>query len=180
MHKKQDIIQAAERLFYTNGFHATSTDRICREAGVSTRTLYRYFPSREELTEAVMADRKYRFFSMLHHPRHPEAISRLFGVLGQWMREHGASGCFFLKAWGEYAEQDVRLSAQALDYRYALREYITACIRHSHGVDSGALADAIWMLSEGAITSALIIGPEAAIRAGEAAALLIGSAGEWR
>lgn len=178
MHKRQDIIQTAERLFYTNGFHATSTDRICSEAGVSTRTLYRYFPSREALTEAVMSDRKNRFFAALHSVQHPGAVSRLFDVLGQWLREHGALGCFFLKAWGEYAEQDVRLSAQALDYRYALREYIAACVRNSHGAGNGALSDAVWMLCEGAITAALIIGPEAADHAGTAAALLIARSGE--
>ncbi|WP_413721779.1 TetR/AcrR family transcriptional regulator [Sodalis sp. RH23] len=179
MHKKQDIIQAAERLFYTNGFHATSTDRICSEAGVSTRTLYRYFPSREALTAAVMHDRKNRFFSALYPARHPEAVSRLFAVLGQWMRDYGTSGCFFLKAWGEYAQQDIRLAAQALDYRYAMRDYIATCSGNSPCAAGAALSDAIWMLFEGAITSALIIGPEAATRAGEAAALLI-AGGERR
>ncbi|MCU5772560.1 TetR/AcrR family transcriptional regulator [Erwiniaceae bacterium BAC15a-03b] len=178
MQKKQDIIQAAEQLFYRNGFHATSTDRICSEAGVSTRTLYKYFPSREMLTEAVMTERKNRFFSALYAPQHPQAISQLFTVLEQWMQEQGSSGCFFLKAWGEYAEQDVRLSAQALDYRYQLREYIATCVRHSHGADSVAIADAIWMLSEGAITSALIIGPAAASHAAAAVALLLAGSGK--
>ncbi|WLI75614.1 TetR/AcrR family transcriptional regulator [Kosakonia sp. H02] len=167
MQKRQDIIQAAERLFYSNGFHATSTDRICREAGVSTRTLYRHFPSREQLTEAVMQARQQRFFADLQKPDHPQAIDTLFTVLGKWMEEYGTDGCFFLKAWGEYAQENVRLSALALGFRYALREYIAAC------VNNAALADAVWMLFEGAITSALIVGPQSAHRAGEAAAMLI-------
>ncbi len=173
MNKKHDIIRAAERLFYTNGFHATSTDRICSEAKVSTRTLYRYFPSREALTEAVMDERKARFFAALHAPDHPKAIPHLFTTFDQWMQEHGALGCFFLKVWGEYAQQDLRLSALALDYRYAMRDYIAACVSHACGEPNGALADAVWILFEGAITSALLIGAEAASRAGEAASLLI-------
>ncbi|AZI89082.1 TetR/AcrR family transcriptional regulator [Kosakonia sp. CCTCC M2018092] len=167
MQKRNDIIQAAERLFYDNGFHATSTDRICREAGVSTRTLYRHFPSREQLTEAVMQARQQRFFADLREPGDPLAIHTLFTVLGDWMEAYGTGGCFFLKAWGEYAQESVRLSALALDFRYQLRAYITACV---HDV---ALADAIWMLFEGAITSALIVGAQAAQRAGDAAALLM-------
>ncbi|WP_342325644.1 TetR/AcrR family transcriptional regulator [Kosakonia sp. BYX6] len=169
MQKRQDIIQAAERLFYSNGFHATSTDHICREAGVSTRTLYRHFPSREQLTEAVLEARQQRFFAELQTPDHPQAINTLFTVLGEWMEEYGAGGCFFLKAWGEYAQENVRLSALALDFRYALRDYIAAC------VNNPARADAVWMLFEGAITSALVVGPQSAYRAGDAAVALIAS-----
>lgn len=169
MRKRDDILQAAERLFYENGFHTTSIDQLCREAKVSTRTFYRYFPSREILTEAVMAARQQRFFEGLHSPDHPQAISQLFLLLEQWMREYGASGCFFIKAWGEYAREDMRLSALALDFRYALRRYIASCL----GSSDAALADTIWILFEGAITSALITGPEAASRAGKAALFLL-------
>ncbi len=169
MRKRDDILQAAERLFYENGFHSTSTDQLCQEAKVSTRTFYRYFPSREILTEAVMAARQQRFFEGLHSPDHPQAINQLFSLLEQWMREYGASGCFFIKAWGEYAREDVRLSALALDFRYALRRYIADCL----GNTDPALADTVWILFEGAITSALITGPEAACHAGNAALFLL-------
>lgn len=173
MNKRQDILQAAERLFYSNGFHATSTDQICSEAGVSTRTFYRYFPSRETLTLCVMEARQERFFAQLLPPQHPQAVSWLFKVLEQWMREQGALGCLFAKAWGEYAQQDIMLAAQALDYRYALREYIAACVTHRHSSLNEALANAIWMLFEGAVISALIIGPEAAVQAEHAASALM-------
>ncbi|WP_338030663.1 TetR/AcrR family transcriptional regulator [Erwinia endophytica] len=122
--------------------------RIRSEAGVSTRTLYRYFPSRGMLTEAVLAERQHRFFAALLPPEDPQSISRLFVVQSEWMQENGPSGCFFLKAWGEYAKEDQRLSALALDYRYRQREYIAACLRNSPGA---ALSDAVWMLFEGAI-----------------------------
>lgn len=173
MRKRDDILEAAERLFYCNGFHATSTDRICSEAGVSTRTLYRYFPSREHLTGCVMTQRKQRFFAALADPRRPDAVTTLFNVLAEWTQQYGAQGCFFVKAWGEYAEEDIMLAAQALDYRYQLRAYITACVSHLHGTESEALANAIWMLFEGAVSSALITGSAAAVDAGKAAALLL-------
>lgn len=166
-------MQTAERLFYNNGFHATSTDRICSDAGVSTRTLYRYFPTREVLTVCVLEARKKRFFAPLHPSHHPQAIAKLFSVMEEWMQQHGTGGCFFVKAWGEYAGRDLMLAAQALDYRYAARDYIVSCLRHSHGADSAALANAIWMLFEGATTAAMIIGPAAAASAGDAAQRLM-------
>ena len=172
MDKRQDILNAAERLFYANGFHATSTDVLCREAGVSTRTFYRYFPSRDHLTEAVMDARQQRFFADLLPPDNPHAIPHLFAVLAHWMQAQGAEGCFFLKVWGEYAQQDARLSAHALDFRYGLRRYLSACI------PVAAARDAVWMLFEGAITAGLIVGPDAAHQAAATAALVLRHTGE--
>jgi TetR/AcrR family transcriptional regulator, mexJK operon transcriptional repressor len=51
------ILAAAQRLFLERGFHATSTDAILAEAGVSSKeTLYRYFASKEELFAAVLGN----------------------------------------------------------------------------------------------------------------------------
>lgn len=41
-------------MFLREGFAATSTDVIAREAGVSKRTLYAYYPSKEELFAEVL------------------------------------------------------------------------------------------------------------------------------
>lgn len=173
MKKRNDIIQAAERLFYASGFHATSTDQICREAGVSTRTLYHHFASREALTAAVMQAREQRFMAELLAPGHPDAIAQLFRVLGEWTQVNGAKGCFFLKAWGEYAERDASLAAQALAFRTSLRRYINDCVTAAQGKENLLLSDVIWMLFEGAITSALVIGPAAAQQAARVACQLL-------
>jgi len=162
-------MQAAERLFYTHGFHATSTDQLCREAGVSTRTLYHHFASREALTAAVLEAREQRFMADLLPPQQPEAIAHLFGVLGEWTTVNGARGCFFLKAWGEYAERNSELAAQALAFRATTRAYITQCVTHLCGAENQQLSDAIWILFEGAINTALITGPEAAWQAAQIA-----------
>lgn len=174
MKKRNDIIQAAERLFYTHGFHATSTDQLCREAGVSTRTFYHHFPSREALTAAVLSARERRFMADLLPPDQPDAIAHLFRVLGEWTAENGAYGCFFLKAWGEYAERNPALAAQTLAYRTTMRAYIGQCVTRLQGEADPLLSDAIWILFEGAITTALITGPAAATQAAKIAEQLIG------
>jgi AcrR family transcriptional regulator len=43
------ILDSAERLFYREGIHATGVERIAEEAQVSKRTLYRHFPSKNDL-----------------------------------------------------------------------------------------------------------------------------------
>ncbi len=46
------MISAAYSLFYKNGFHATGVDAIMEKAGISKRTLYKYFASKEALIVA--------------------------------------------------------------------------------------------------------------------------------
>lgn len=47
------ILRAAQQAFMAHGYHGASTDMIQAEAGVSKSTLYRYFPSKEELFRAA-------------------------------------------------------------------------------------------------------------------------------
>lgn len=52
--KRGQILEGAQRVFLQQGFAATSTDAIAAEAGVSKRTLYAYYPSKEELFADVL------------------------------------------------------------------------------------------------------------------------------
>lgn len=47
--KREQMLEGARRVFLREGFAAASTDTLAREAGVSKRTLYAYYPSKEEL-----------------------------------------------------------------------------------------------------------------------------------
>jgi TetR/AcrR family transcriptional regulator, mexJK operon transcriptional repressor len=52
--KREQILAGARRVFLRDGFAAASTDAIAAEARVSKRTLYAYYPSKEELFADVM------------------------------------------------------------------------------------------------------------------------------
>ncbi|MBV7487511.1 TetR/AcrR family transcriptional regulator [Pseudomonas sp. PDM30] len=52
--KRQAIIQAAINEFRANGFEITSMDKIAATAGVSKRTVYNHFPSKEELFAEIL------------------------------------------------------------------------------------------------------------------------------
>ncbi len=51
--KKAALIDGAERLFIENGFDKTSVDEVAKNAGLTKRTLYQYFLSKEDLFCAV-------------------------------------------------------------------------------------------------------------------------------
>ncbi|MFG1479198.1 TetR/AcrR family transcriptional regulator [Xanthobacter sp. V4C-4] len=56
--QRRRILAAAMACFAREGFHGTSMQKICAEAGMSPGALYRYFPSKEELIAAIVADER--------------------------------------------------------------------------------------------------------------------------
>ena len=52
--KREQILAGAQRVFLRDGFAAASTDAIAAEARVSKRTLYSYYPGKEELFADVL------------------------------------------------------------------------------------------------------------------------------
>jgi len=49
------ILAAAEKLFAKNGFDATTTNEIARKAGTSIGSLYRFFPDKQSILEALVS-----------------------------------------------------------------------------------------------------------------------------
>jgi len=54
--KHEAILKGAIKVFTSNGFDTSSMDRIAEVAGVSKRTVYNHFPSKEILFQAIVAD----------------------------------------------------------------------------------------------------------------------------
>ena len=46
---KQHILQTASELFYRQGIKATGVDAIVKAAGTTKMSLYKYFPSKQDL-----------------------------------------------------------------------------------------------------------------------------------
>ncbi len=52
--KQEDIIRSAIEVFSQKGFHQASMEGISKHAGVSKRTLYKYFPNKDALFEVIV------------------------------------------------------------------------------------------------------------------------------
>lgn len=77
------IFEAARREFADKGYAATSIEAVAREAGVSTKTLYRLIPNKAALFEGTVKDRLERFLSdvNLHASDHTNIDDALFAAL---------------------------------------------------------------------------------------------------
>ncbi len=66
--KRKHIIDTAMKLFNETGFHNTPTSKIAKKAKISVGTLFNYFPTKEELIEAIYNDIKsHSAFEFLGH-----------------------------------------------------------------------------------------------------------------
>jgi TetR/AcrR family transcriptional repressor of uid operon len=52
--QRRRILDAAIACFSRGGFHATGMQAVCAEAGMSPGALYRYFPSKDAIIEAIV------------------------------------------------------------------------------------------------------------------------------
>ena len=77
------LLDAAARVFARNGYAQTSMDEIAQEAGVGKPTLYRYFPSKDELSAAVFAEALDGLERRLHEviDTEPDMAARLRGLV---------------------------------------------------------------------------------------------------
>ncbi len=59
--KQEKILTAAAQLFGREGYHATSTNKVAKTAGVSEGLIFRHYGNKEGLLRAVIDDGKERF-----------------------------------------------------------------------------------------------------------------------
>lgn len=52
--RREQVLEAAKHCFRQVGFHSTSMAEIAKQAGMSVGHIYRYFPSKEALIEAIV------------------------------------------------------------------------------------------------------------------------------
>jgi len=91
--RRRQILDAAMACFDRHGLHATTTDEIVAEAGLSAGAIYRYFDSKDAIIEAVAAERHARERSLLadalvgndpgHRCGRSRAVLRLAGRPGR-------------------------------------------------------------------------------------------------
>ena len=87
--KREAIINAALKLFTERGFDNTPTALISQEAGVATGTLFRYYPTKEELINSTYIIAKNRFAAAMAKGLEEETtlegkLRRIWGNTIRW------------------------------------------------------------------------------------------------
>jgi len=170
------IIQAADRLFYRKGIRAVGVDTVAAEAGISKRSLYDTFPSKDALIAAYLRQRAQPLPASDQQPA--AQILALFDQLHARFAAGDFRGCPFVNAVTELAEDCEAARAIALDYKEQRRRHIATLMGRAGAPNPDSLASQIALLFEGAIASMLVRqDPAVALQARYAAQVLMQAAG---
>lgn len=75
--------------FARDGFHGTSMQKICQEAGMSPGALYRYFPSKESLIAAIVSEeRTERLHVFDTVTQAPAILPAMLETIAEILRDH--------------------------------------------------------------------------------------------
>ncbi len=175
------ILDAANRLFYGEGIRSVSVDAVAEMAGVTKRTLYYHFKSKDELVAAYLQSRDQPslalFANWFDEADGPLAnkIETIFLNVGKSARHPKWKGCGFLRTVAELANMPghpaVKVGAV---HKKKFEDWLTEMI-DGNGLDNAPLlARQIVLLMDGAFSTMLVHRDPAYIEAaGRAAAALV-------
>jgi len=178
--KREQLIKTAVELFSRNGIHATGIDTIVEHSGVTKKTLYAHFHSKEELVLAALRhyDKQFRD-SFLHQVEAKASTPKgrllaVFDVAENWFKQNNFYGCMFINAVGEHSHPDTRLRHVCHEFKRMMGGFIRELCVKLGVKNPDELADEIALLLEGAIVTAQVSRkPEAARIAKRAAKILL-------
>jgi AcrR family transcriptional regulator len=173
---QERILDTADRLFYRQGIRVIGVDTVAAEIGISKRTLYNYFPSKDDLIVAYLS-RRLRPIQPSDAPP-AEQILDDFDRLERAMRKDGYRGCPFMNAVAELADPAHAAHEIAVAHKEKRRALFRKLLTQLNVADPEALATQLMILGEGAVAQALVHGdPKMARAAREAARVLLMAAG---
>ena len=173
------VLEVASDLFYNRGIGGVGMELIAAEAGVTKKTVYDRFGSKEALVLAYLRarDERWRAFvtgrlEQVADPR--ERILATFDALGDWMRTESARGCSMVNALAELPDPDHPGHRAAADQKAWLRELYAGLAAEAGVEDPGKLADQLLITHEGAVVAFSVAGQaDAAATARETAEILL-------
>ncbi|MFE7462370.1 TetR/AcrR family transcriptional regulator [Nocardiopsis terrae] len=169
------VLDVATDLFYTRGINTVGMELVAERAGVTKKTIYDRFGSKQQLVVAYLRARDARWRDFLDARLAPEAgprarIGATFEALDAWMGAENPRGCAMVNAYAELSDPEHPGRAVAEEQKRWLRGLYTALARESGATGPETLADALTMLHEGAVVARNVTGVTDAARTARTAA----------
>ena len=163
---KEKLFQTAARLFYQLGYQATGVDTIAEESGVGKMTLYRHYPSKNDLIEAFLRQSDDEFWEYFEQstkdaPGAREKLLAFFEALQNYVVSPACYGCPFINVANEYPDPNGVGHQTALKHKRAVRDRFTQLAGEMGARQPEMLADGLLLLMDGAYIAARIYGATA-------------------
>ena len=162
---RRRILDAAYALLYERGFHRVALDAIALRAGVTKRTLYYHFRSKDDLIAAALevhaelALARIRKWGVTMPPELGPAIEALFEGVSRWVRGRRFEGTGFTRVVMELADLPGHPArAVAKRHKANVEAWLADELERRGAADPKQSARQVQLLLEGAIALILIHG----------------------
>jgi len=166
---RERLLDTAADLFYREGIRAVGVDLVVARTGVAKTSLYRHFPSKDELIAAVLERDNGDYWAQwdrLAGRKGPEAE---LAAHVEWIARHIGRpefrGCAFLNAATEFPREDHPARQVALRHKAELRRRLGALASRLGVKRPDELADQLVLLIDGAYANGQLRGRSGPIQA---------------
>ncbi|MET3853397.1 TetR/AcrR family transcriptional regulator [Rhizobium sp. OAE497] len=178
------IVNAAAKLFYGQGIRAVSVDAVAEKAGVTKRTLYYHFDSKDDLITAYLEGRDqpnlalFQKWYAVAEGGVEEKVKAIFDELAKAARHPKWKGCGFLRTAAELADMPGHPAVKAgIVHKQRVEDWLAETFEADGISDSRILARQVMLLLDGGFATVLLRRDPSYIEtAGRAAAALIAAA----
>ncbi|BAL93161.1 putative TetR-family transcriptional regulator [Actinoplanes missouriensis 431] len=162
---RRHILDVAGDLFYARGARAVGMDLVIKTAEVANATLYRQFPTKDELLTAYLVDRNTGWWERLRVATDgvPDARDRLLALVDMTvddMRQPGYRGCATLNVTSEFPDESHPAHQAALAHKREVLHWLREQAAQAGAANPDALADQLMIVLDGAQVLAAAMGPE--------------------
>jgi AcrR family transcriptional regulator len=181
---RERVSRAAYELFSREGIQAVGVDAVVARAGTAKMTLYRNFPSKDDLIIEFLRRREQLWThdwleteSTRRGQTPREQLLAIFDVFSEWFSQPDFEGCSFLTTMIEINDREHPVHQAAVGHLANIRGYIERLAKQVGISDSDSFARKWHILMKGAIMAAHEGDAAAAARARELGELLLGEHG---
>lgn len=154
---KQDILISACSNFYNYGFNACGVEFLAKQAGVTKRTLYAHFRSKEGLIESVLKYRDEQFIQNLEEffsaNEDLSVVDTYLMFISKWVAEKDFHGCLFINASAELHNESSNIMEQVVNHKAKIRKILFDKMRQKGIENAKFLSDLTFLVGEGMIVS---------------------------
>jgi AcrR family transcriptional regulator len=176
---RERILEAAYGLFSRRGVRDVGIDEVVRSAGVAKATLYRHFPSKDQLVVAFLQDRERRWTrdwveteARRRGGNPEERLLAIFDAFDEWFGRADFEACSFINVLLEMGSAHPAGEA-SLRHLENIRSLVRRLAEEAALSDLESFARSWHLLMKGAIVSAAEGDAQAARRAKAMAQALI-------
>ncbi|MFI0485834.1 TetR/AcrR family transcriptional regulator [Actinomadura sp. 9N215] len=147
------VLQVASQLFYERGIGSVGMELIATEAGVTKKTVYDRFGSKDALILAYLRtrDERWRDFITARLAAVPDGardrVLATFDALGEWLSTECGRGCSMVNACAELPFPSHPVHAAAAEQKGWVRDL------YAELTGDGTLADQLLIIHEGAVVA---------------------------